>query len=101
MVSGTREEVTMNRSVILIPALLLALAGCESHTWPLRYTNSSIADAKQGEDCRYLVFGMGRMADVTGAQAMRLGDITTLRSAEYQVNTLQGLGRECVIAHGE
>jgi hypothetical protein len=41
------------------------------------------------------------MADVTGTKAMRLGGITTLRSAEYQVNTLQGLGRECVTAHGE
>jgi len=87
--------------MMLIPALLLALTGCESHTWPLRYTNSLIADAKQGEDCRFLVFGMGRMADVTGSKAMRLGHITTLRSAEYQVSTFQGLGRECVIAHGE
>ncbi len=91
----------MNRSMMLIPPLVLILTGCESHTWPLRYTNSSIADAKQGQDCRYLVFGMGGMADVTGAKAMRLGSITTLRSAEYLVDTFQGLGRECVIAHGE
>lgn len=91
----------MKRQKFPLLMLVLVLAGCESHTWPLRYTNSSIADAKQGQDCRYLVFGLGGMADVTGTKAMRLGGITTLRSAEYQVNTLQGLGRECVTAHGE
>ena len=32
---------------------------------------------------------------------MHLGDITKVRSTEYRVNTLQGVGNECVIAHGE
>ncbi|WP_155969747.1 hypothetical protein [Nitrospira japonica] len=91
----------MNRSMMLLSALLLTLPGCESHTWPLRYPNSAVADAKQGEDCRYLVFGMGHMPDMSGTKAMRLGSITMLRSTEYQVNTLQGVGRECIIAHGE
>ncbi|MDF0643228.1 MAG: TRL domain-containing protein [Nitrospira sp.] len=91
----------MSRGRTLITMLLLVMTGCESHTWPLRYTNPLVADAKQGQDCRHLVFGLGGMADVTGAKAMRQGGITTLRSAEYQVNTIQGLGRECVIAHGE
>jgi hypothetical protein len=91
----------MNRQNFPLLMLVLVLTGCESHTWPLTYTNSSIADAKQGQDCRHLVFGMGGMADVTGTKAMRLGGITKLRSAEYQVNTLHGLGRECVTVHGE
>lgn len=91
----------MNRFTLPLLMFAFVLAGCETHTWPLRYTDSSISDAKQGQDCRHLVFGMGGMADVTGAKAMRLGGITMLRNAEYQVHTLQGLGRECVIAHGE
>ena len=91
----------MNGQVVLIAMLLPVLAGCESYVRPLGYANSVIADAKQGQDCRVLVFGLGGMADVTGTQAIRLGGITKLRSAEYRVNTLGGVGSECVIAHGE
>lgn len=92
----------MSSGRMLISMLLLvSTAGCESQTRPLRYTNPLIADAKQGQDCRHQVFGVGGMADVTGRKAMRQGGITQLRSVEYQVNTVQGVGRECVIAHGE
>ena len=56
----------MNGQVVLIAMLLPVLAGSESYTWPLGYTNSAITDAKQGQDCRVLVFGLGGMADVTG-----------------------------------
>ena len=86
----------MNGNVVLIAMLLPVLAGFESYTRPLGYTNSIIADAKQGQDCRVLVFGLGGMADVTGTQAIRLGGITKLQSAEYRVNTLEGVGSECV-----
>ena len=89
------------RLFVLIPMLLPVLAGCESYTRTLGPTNPTITDAKQGQDCRVLVFGLGGMADVTGTQAIRLGGITKLRSAEYRVNTLEGVGSECVIAHGE
>ena len=91
----------MNGRVVLIAMLLPVLAGCESYTRSLGYLNSSITDAKQGQDCRVLVFGLGGMADVTGTQATRQGGITKLRSAEYRVNTIEGVGSECVIAHGE
>ena len=94
-------EVAMNGKVVLIAMLLSVLAGCESYTRPLGYTNSVVTDAKQGQDCRTLVFGLGGMADVTGTKAIRLGGIAKLRSAEYRVNTLQGVGSECVIAHGQ
>ena len=91
----------MNGRMALIAILLPVLAGCETYTWPLGYSNFSITDAKQGQDCRVLVFGLGGMADVTGTQAIRQGAITKLRSAEYRVNTLEGVGTECVVAHGE
>lgn len=91
----------MNRRVVLIAMLLPVLVSCESYTRPLGYMNASITDAKQGQDCRVLVFGLGGIADVTGIQAIRQGSITKLRSAEYRVNTLGGVGSECVIAHGE
>jgi hypothetical protein len=91
----------MNGRVVLIAMLLPVLAGCASQTRPLGYTNSAIPDAKQGEDCRVLVFGLGGMVDVTATKAIRLGGITKLRSAEYRVHTLHGVGSECVIAHGE
>ncbi len=91
----------MNARVVVIAMLLPVLAGCESYTRPFGYLNSSITDAKQGQDCRVLVFGLGGLADVTGTQAIRQGGITKLRSAEYRVNTIEGVGTECVIAHGE
>ena len=75
----------MNGKVVLIATPLPVLGGCESYVRPLGYTNSAITDAKQGQDCRVLVFGLGGMADVTGTQAIRLGGITKLRSAEYRV----------------
>jgi hypothetical protein len=89
------------RLFVLIAMLLPVLAGCASYTRTLEPTNPTITDAKQGQDCRVLVFGVGGMPDVTGTQAMRSGGITKLRSAEYRVNTLEGVGSECMIAHGE
>lgn len=92
----------MNGGALLIGVLLPVLGGCFSYTMPLAYTNTSIADAKQGQDCKVLIFGVGSHGpDVTTAQAMRLVGITTLRTAEYRVSTLQGVGTECVVAHGE
>lgn len=91
----------MNRRALLIGMLLPLLAGCFSYTKSLEYTNASIADAKQGQDCAVLFFGVGGQPDVTMAQAIHLGGITKLRSAEYCINTFQGFGNECVIAHGE
>jgi hypothetical protein len=94
------KGVAMNGRILLIAMLLPVVAGCESYTW-VTYNNPSIADARQGQDCRTLVFGLGGSVDPTGIQAMRLGDITRARSTEYRVKTIQGVGSECVIAHGE
>ena len=92
----------MNGRALLIGMLLPVLAGCFSYTMPLAYTNTSIADTKQGQDCNVLIVGVGSHGpDVTISQAIRLGGITKLRSAEYDVSTLQGVGTECVVAHGE
>jgi hypothetical protein len=93
----------MNARALLIGAVLLVLPGCYTHTVPLAYPNASISDAKQGQDCSAHIFGLGGHApDLTIAQAIRLGGITRLRSAEYQSNsTVQGIENECVVAHGE
>jgi len=92
----------MNGRALLIGVLLPVLAGCFSYSRPLANTTAPIADAKQGQDCRVLIFGVSNHGpDVTLAHAIRLGSITKLRSAEYRVSTLQGLGTECVVAHGE
>lgn len=83
-----------------IAMLLPVLAGCESYVQPLGTTNSTIADARQGRDCRRQ-FLIGGVPDLTGAQAMRSGGMTTLRRAEYRVDTFSGVGTECVTAYGE
>ena len=92
----------MNGRALLSGAVLLVLPGCLSHTIPLAYPNASISDAKQGQDCQVLIFGLGSHGpDLTVAQAILMGGITKLRSAEYQMSTFQGVGKECVVAHGE
>ena len=93
----------MNGRALLIGVLLPVLAGCFSYSRPLAYTTTSIiVDTKQGQDCRVLIFGVSNHGpDVTMAHAIRLGGITKLRSAEYRVTTLQGVGTECVVVHGE
>lgn len=88
------------RLLILIAMLMPVLSGCQSHTW-LLYANPSVSGAKQGEECLVDLFGLGRKLDWTGNKAMRLGGLTTVRSVEYQMATLHGWGRECVVAHGE
>jgi hypothetical protein len=88
---------------MLLMAMLLpvvAAAGCETYTWPV-YKNPSIADSRQGQDCRTLVFGLGGTVDPTGTQAMHQGGITKVRSTVYRVNTFHGVGNECMIARGE
>ena len=94
------ERVTMNGRILSIAMLLLFVAGCESYTWVV-YNNAAVPDMKEGRDCRVHVFGLGGAVDETGIKAMRLGAITRVRSTEYRVNTIQGVGNECVIAHGE
>ena len=89
------------RLFVLSAMLLPVLAGCQSYARPLGGTNPTIPDAKQGQDCRVYVFGIGGGPDVSGIQAMRSGGITKLRSAEYRVNAFADVGRECVIARGE
>jgi hypothetical protein len=89
------------RLFVLSAMLLPVLAGCQSYALPVGGTNSTIPDAKQGRDCRVHVFGIGRWPDVSGIQAMRSAGITKLRSVEYRANAFAGVGRECVIAHGE
>ena len=89
------------RLFVLSAMLLPVLAGCESYARPLGGTNPTIPDAKQGQDCRVHVFGIGGALDTSGIQAMRSVGITKLRSAEYRANAFAGVGRECVIAYGE
>ncbi len=84
----------------VISMLLTASAGCSSFSMPLEPTNTSIADAKEGQDCRVLILGMGGHEHGVDA-AMRQAGITRLRSAEYQEKTFMGCGKECVVAHGE
>jgi hypothetical protein len=92
----------MDRRTLLIGAILLFLTGCFSYTRPLAYTNTTINDSKQGQDCRLLILGIGGHGpDVTMAKAIRLGRLTKLRSAEYSVSTVEGIGNECVVVHGE
>jgi hypothetical protein len=80
--------------------LLPVLAGCQSDVQPLGMANSTITAEKQGHDCRRQ-FLLGGVPDLTGAQAMRSGGITKLRSTDYRVNTFSGVGTECVTAYGE
>jgi len=89
------------RLFVLSAMLLPVLAGCQSYAQPLGGTNPTIPDAKQGQDCRVHVFGIGGGPDGSGIQAMRSAGITKLRSAEYRANAFAGVGRECVIADGE
>jgi hypothetical protein len=89
------------RFFVLSVMLLPVLAGCESYERPLGATIAAIPDAKQGQDCHLYVGGIGGVPDLTGAQAMRAGGITKLRSAEYSVTGFAGLGHECVNARGE
>ena len=89
------------RLFVLSAMLLPVLAGCDSYVRTLGPTNPTITDAKQGQDCRVHVFGIGGMPDVSGIQAMRSGGISKLRNDEYRANAFAGVGRECVIAYGE
>ena len=89
------------RLLVLSALLLSVLAGCQSAVGPLGGTNPTILEAKQGQDCRIHVFGLGGVPDMTGTQAMREGGITKLRRAEYRATTFFDVGRECVIAYGE
>ena len=89
------------RLFVLSAMLLPVLAGCESYARPLGGTNPTIPDAKQGQDCRVHVFGVGGALDVSGIQAMRSAGIAKLRSAEYRANAFASVGRECMIAYGE
>ena len=92
----------MNGRVLLIGVGLLVLPGCMSpHTVPLAYPDSSVSDVRQGRNCKTLFFGFTQGPDLTVAQAIRLGGISKLRSAEYQLSAFNGVGQECVVAHGE
>ena len=92
----------MNGRTFFIGTVLPILSGCFSSAIPLAYPNASISDVRQGQDCKVLIFGLGSHGpDLTVAQAIRLGGITKLRSAEYRTSTFQGVGNECVVAHGE
>jgi len=93
----------MKRPVMLIAVLPLLVAGCESST-SLIYAslNSSIGSTKQGQQCQTPdPVGLGRKLDLNGGEAMRLGGITRVKTIEYQVVKFLGVGKECVIAHGD
>jgi len=91
----------MTKRMLLIAMLLAVLAGCESYTW-LLFSNPSLSGGKEGRECLPSdPLGFGRTVDLTGNEAMRLGSITKVRSVEYSVNKFHGVGKECVVAHGE
>ena len=90
----------MNKSLVLIAMLLPVLAGCQSHSW-LVYANPPVNGEKQGQECLFDLFGLGRKLDLTGNEAMRLGGIAIVRSVEYHVSSFHGWGKECVTARGE
>ncbi len=90
----------MNGRVVLIMMGIFVLVGCVSSTTPMGLANPSVADAKVGQDCRILV-GVGSMPDLTAMQAMHHGHITRLQRDEYRENTFLGVGKACVVAHGE
>ena len=91
----------MKRSMMLLAMLLPLLLGCESSK-ELLYANPSLSGAKEGQQCLPPdPLGLGRTLDLTGNEAMRVGGITKVRSIEYSVTKFHGVGRECVIAHGE
>jgi hypothetical protein len=98
---GDEMNFFYTRLFVLSAMLLPVLAGCESYAQLLGGTNPTIPDAKQGQDCRVHVFGIGGWPDVSGIRAMRSAGITKLRSVEYRANAFAGVGRECVIAYGE
>ena len=88
----------MNRAMMLIMVLLPVLTSCQSYTW-LVYANPSLSDPRQGQECRFDLFGV--RVDLSGNKAMHVGGITKARSVEYQVASFLGWGKECVIARGE
>ena len=91
----------MKRPIMLIAMLLPLLLGCESSA-ALLYANPSLNGSKEGQQCLPAdPLGLGRTLDLSGNEAMRVGGITKVRSIEYSVNKFHGVGRECVIAHGE
>jgi hypothetical protein len=89
----------MNGMAIVI-ALLLVLSGCQSHTW-LLYANPPVSDGKEGQECSPVIFGLGPSVDLSGNEAIGLGDIRKVKSVEYQINSFHGMGKECIVAHGE
>ena len=92
----------MNGRALLVGAALPILSGCLNYTMPLAYTNPSVSATKQGQDCQLFVFGIGGLGpDLSVVQAIRLGGITKLRTAEYRVNEFYGVGKDCVTAYGE
>jgi hypothetical protein len=97
-----QRSAIMNGRTLLIGAVLPILSGCLNYTMPLAYFNPSVSAAKQGQDCQMYVFGIGGHGpDLNVAQAIRVGGITKLRTAEYRANEFQGIGKDCVVAYGE
>ena len=92
----------MTKSMILLALLLPLLEGCESYRW-LVYANPSVSGgAKEGRQCLSPdPLGLGRTVDLTGHEAMRIGELTTVRRVEYHVTKFHGVGKECVVAYGE
>jgi len=88
----------MNRTIMVLLMVLPLMTSCQSYTW-LVYANPSLLDAKQGQECRFDLFGLG--VDLSGNKAMRAGGMTKARSVEYHVSSFLGWGKECVIARGE
>jgi hypothetical protein len=90
----------MKPALMLVTMLLPLLSSCQSYNWVI-YTNPSIGDAKEGQQCLPDIIGLGPHVDLTGNAAMRLGGLTKARTVEYRVANFLGWGKECIVAHGE
>ena len=86
--------------MIVVAVVVPLLGGCQSHKW-LLYANPPGNGEKEGEQCSTVVFGLGPNVDLTGNEAIRRGGITKPTTVEYRINTLHGIGRECVRARGD
>jgi hypothetical protein len=90
----------MKRLLSVMAIVMPLCGGCESYTW-LLYENYSATATKQGEQCFPDPLGLGRRIDLSGNEAMRIGNITTVKRVEYRVVKFHGYGKECVVAHGD
>ncbi|HTL61060.1 MAG TPA: TRL domain-containing protein [Nitrospira sp.] len=90
----------MKRLMTVMVVMLPLMTSCQSYDW-LLYANPPLSGTKEGRQCAHVVFGLGPNVDMSGNQAMQQGSITKVSRVEYHLTSFQGMGKECVVAHGE